>query len=76
MERVGGSSTFSLDQRRRGKGRTRCEIGLSKLRIIIPDVSMTRVTPINSISGSGNRKSRLSYHPLGVSKIRGEYGIA
>ena len=59
----------------RGKGRTRCENGLSRLRIIIPDVSMTRVNPINSISGSGNRKSRLSYHPLEVLIVRGEYAI-
>ena len=59
----------------RGKGRTRCENGLSRLRIIIPDVSMTRVNPINSISGSGNRKSRLSYHPLEVLIVRGGYAI-
>ena len=47
------SSTLTLDQREKGKGRTWCENGLSKLGIIIPDVSMTRVTPINSISGFG-----------------------
>ena len=75
MERVGGSSTFTLDQRKRGKGHKRCKNGSSWLRIIIPDSSMTRVTPINSISGSGNRKSRLSYHPLEVFIVRGEYAI-